>query len=90
VKVSASSPLSACHCREQQLEQQRQALEAAEQARQAAKDHHLQQSQAWQQELLLYRILQLLPARLFLLLALLQRAQCLLQVIQWPEPACRR
>ena len=37
--------------REQQLEQQRQALETAEQARQAAKDHYLQQSQAWQQHL---------------------------------------
>ncbi|MGJ0125788.1 AAA family ATPase [Pantoea sp. Ep11b] len=35
--------------RESQLEQQRQAQEAAEQARQAAKDHYLQQSQAWQQ-----------------------------------------
>lgn len=36
--------------RESQLEQQRQAQEAAEQARQAAKDHHLQQLQAWQQQ----------------------------------------
>lgn len=37
--------------REQQLEQQRLALETAEQARQAAKDHHLQQAQIWQQHL---------------------------------------
>ncbi|MFB6326863.1 AAA family ATPase [Pantoea deleyi] len=35
--------------RESQLEQQRQAQEAAEQARQTAKDHYLQQAQAWQQ-----------------------------------------
>ncbi|MDH2067564.1 AAA family ATPase [Pantoea sp. GD03673] len=37
--------------RERQLEQQRQTQEAAEQARQAAKDHHLQQAQAWHQHL---------------------------------------